>query len=547
MLPETQLLEIFTKTNSLIQTAAYFNCTSDKVRHWLKKYGKYSLMKPFKTVLTQAQHDQACEMYKNDVSVPNIAKQLGCQSVRVQKILKDQKIFKPHWLTPIPWAKTQQLLDRPLIQQFWDVHKSRAALMDWLDISSGLADSVIDRHQLQKLASSGDVRSHTNRLKRGITAPVTKETFLELNKTHSLIECSKKMGISNGFMRRKMVEWGITEFVNHQPVSNVWSLSDEQYKALIMDVGVVKAAKILDVWSEVICERNKLLNITPPTISQTRKKLYLKKLQDKLRTTKFEFIQLTYKPTTLTAKHTQCGTIQTLRIENEFNKALRANKLDSLCKTCCPNVYQTSKPEQELFQFVQSLGLDAKNRDKSAGFELDIYIPSLKIGIEFCGLYWHSSKFSSSERHINKLDRCTRKGIRLLTIFEDEWKHDRVNTEAKLRKILLDKETREAVQLISKQGYWEMPEVFSAKQLQITLQQGHWKTIVVKLDRRWNDGAMYEDVGFLPLQDDPPVCWMIKQNTRICGEPTTKAYTIYDCGYRHMVLHKNRFVSSKIG
>lgn len=65
-----------------------------------------------------------------------------------------------------------------------------------------------------------------------------------------------------------------------------------------------------------------------------------------------------------------------------------------------------------------------------SGLELDIYVPELKFAIEYCGLYWHSDapKFENGReehfarlRHVNKLRECQQQGIRLLTIFEDEW------------------------------------------------------------------------------------------------------------------------------
>ena len=51
--------------------------------------------------------------------------------------------------------------------------------------------------------------------------------------------------------------------------------------------------------------------------------------------------------------------------------------------------------------------------------ELDIYIPSLKIGIECNGIYWHSSEFKTSSYHKNKYLLCKEKGIQLLTLWED--------------------------------------------------------------------------------------------------------------------------------
>ena len=53
--------------------------------------------------------------------------------------------------------------------------------------------------------------------------------------------------------------------------------------------------------------------------------------------------------------------------------------------------------------------------------ELDFYSPSLNFAIEYCGLYWHGhDKLKDEKKHRSKYLECKEKGIRLITIFEDE-------------------------------------------------------------------------------------------------------------------------------
>lgn len=68
------------------------------------------------------------------------------------------------------------------------------------------------------------------------------------------------------------------------------------------------------------------------------------------------------------------------------------------------------------------------------GKELDIYIPSKNLAIEYNGLYWHSDKATLEKndipnketrmyakyRHIEKTKLCKEKNIRLIHIFEDD-------------------------------------------------------------------------------------------------------------------------------
>ena len=55
------------------------------------------------------------------------------------------------------------------------------------------------------------------------------------------------------------------------------------------------------------------------------------------------------------------------------------------------------------------------------GKEIDIYSPSLKLGIEYNGNYWHSELYKSPNYHQEKSLLAKEKGIQLVHIFEYEW------------------------------------------------------------------------------------------------------------------------------
>lgn len=62
-----------------------------------------------------------------------------------------------------------------------------------------------------------------------------------------------------------------------------------------------------------------------------------------------------------------------------------------------------------------------QTRDIIAPKELDFFLPDYDIGIELCGLYWHSTKVNKNTNHIlEKYITCKNVGIQLITIFEDE-------------------------------------------------------------------------------------------------------------------------------
>lgn len=93
-------------------------------------------------------------------------------------------------------------------------------------------------------------------------------------------------------------------------------------------------------------------------------------------------------------------------------------------KTRCSKCFKTqSQAERELQdEFIKYNPL-TNVRDVIFPKELDLYFPQQKVAVEYCGLYWHCDEHSriTSSYHRDKLDQCLQKGIRLITIFEDEW------------------------------------------------------------------------------------------------------------------------------
>jgi G:T-mismatch repair DNA endonuclease (very short patch repair protein) len=108
-----------------------------------------------------------------------------------------------------------------------------------------------------------------------------------------------------------------------------------------------------------------------------------------------------------------------------------------------------SSPEKEVADFVESLGLDIKQSDRTliSPLELDILIPDYKVAIEFNGLYWHSYGLNNvndkqnnlnynKNRHIKKTVACESKGYQLFHIFENEWEKKKEIWKSQIRNAL---------------------------------------------------------------------------------------------------------------
>lgn len=94
------------------------------------------------------------------------------------------------------------------------------------------------------------------------------------------------------------------------------------------------------------------------------------------------------------------------------------------CPTCFPGV--KSIGEQEVYEFIKTHydGEIVRNsRSIISPLEIDIYLPQIKLGIEFNGIYHHSELSGNKPKtyHQNKWAQCMSRGIRLFQIYDTEW------------------------------------------------------------------------------------------------------------------------------
>ncbi len=94
----------------------------------------------------------------------------------------------------------------------------------------------------------------------------------------------------------------------------------------------------------------------------------------------------------------------------------RIHKLESIGMVwdASNNNISTSFPEQAIFYYVRQLYPDSINRYNDLGFELDIFIPSLNLAIEYDGYVWHIN----NKNDIIKNKKCFDNNIRLIRIRE---------------------------------------------------------------------------------------------------------------------------------
>ena len=121
-------------------------------------------------------------------------------------------------------------------------------------------------------------------------------------------------------------------------------------------------------------------------------------------------------------------------------------------RSACPQCnHIRSKTELEIDAYIQSLGFTTEHKrlrnKQNSMFEIDIYIPEKNIGIEYNSCFYHKTlPFGdiSVEKmyHQKKYIACKELGIKLISIFEPDWKYREEKIKQYLKDILVPVQER---------------------------------------------------------------------------------------------------------
>lgn len=99
-------------------------------------------------------------------------------------------------------------------------------------------------------------------------------------------------------------------------------------------------------------------------------------------------------------------------------------------KTGCPKCANAKKsqPERDMIAYLSTITsaeiLESKAIPGST-LQMDAWIPSLNLAVEYNGLHWHSEEskkdLGGKDYHLNKTVLCESNGIHLIHIYEDDW------------------------------------------------------------------------------------------------------------------------------
>jgi len=120
------------------------------------------------------------------------------------------------------------------------------------------------------------------------------------------------------------------------------------------------------------------------------------------------------------------------KTELKHYKCLRCNSVIKTDKInphsiFCECLKHRSSYEDEIIDWLKSIKdfNIIKNspfyENEKLKFEIDIYLPDFKIGIDFHGVYWHSEIYKDKNYHQKKFKFFKEQGIFLIQVFENEW------------------------------------------------------------------------------------------------------------------------------
>lgn len=105
------------------------------------------------------------------------------------------------------------------------------------------------------------------------------------------------------------------------------------------------------------------------------------------------------------------GHIITIRLKDHLNE----------CYECNKKLLRARHPKYEQNVLSDSLKEYNPTSIRLGRKEIDVYLSEYKIGIEYCGQYWHSEINMLPNRHKEKHQLCVDSKIFLITLYESEW------------------------------------------------------------------------------------------------------------------------------
>lgn len=316
--------------------------------------------------------------------------------------------------------------------------------------------------------------------------------------------------------------------------------------------------------------------------NKTRIKTFSKKFFDKVKNNdKYDYSLVEYK-----TAHTKVKII--CKKHGVFEQSPNNHLNGKGCPKCAHII---SLGERQIVEYVKSFGIDVITNSRSIikPFELDLYVKDLRIAVEHNGLYWHTVDRKYELYHLEKLNLCQNRDIKLIQFWDFEWIEKNeicksiIKSNLKLNDVIYARKTKVKLvndvdkisflnenhiqgncvssvnlglyyenQLVAIMTFneptfdekydWEMIRfcnklginvVGGANKLFKFFQKNYSGTIISYSDKRLFDGKIYEKLEFVKLTVEPPNYFYHKDAEIIprCDETLLENQNMIDVGW----------------
>lgn len=232
-----------------------------------------------------------------------------------------------------------------------------------------------------------------------------------------------KYGVEYPMMNTEVVDkfknTNIDKYGESSPLHNK-SIKEKSLKTMISKYGAEYSMQINSIANKIVYKSN-----------ETKIKNILNDNKD--------ILEINYEDNYYLIKCNSCNSNFTIT-PHMFTMRTKSNT--TICTKCNSIDSKTSGCENMLLEYIKTIydgDIISNSKKVIYPYELDIFLPDLKIAFEFNGLYWHSNVFKEKNYHKVKSDLCEKNGIQLVHIWEDDWsnKNDIVKSiiNNKLQKI----------------------------------------------------------------------------------------------------------------
>ncbi len=271
-----------------------------------------------------------------------------------------------------------------------------------IEISEKIKETCIKRYGVNYTLKSKEVRDKI------------KETNLERygNESH----------LSSEIIRDKIKETNLERYGNESPFGNRDIIDKIKIKNL-ENYNVEYNFQREDIKEKIKETHNKKYGVNHYLLSDKYKEIKFKEYDKQIRERYNSLnIKEVYENGTLDFYCSECKDYKNINIHLLHQRYKFNNELCTICNPLYSSVNYTSKSEEEIKEFIESLNIETKkDRTILNGNEIDVYIEDYKIGFEHNGVYWHNEFNKPKDYHLDKTVLAKERGVKLVHIWEDLW------------------------------------------------------------------------------------------------------------------------------